>query len=188
MIKNEKYKKIEKLFVFDEKKSVELFGITYFDENPIWFIRKKCPQKSSKIWIFWIFGFSAGTFRAVAGRFVICSRARLVRARSESRDVNRLRNVKISCRRRRKILRFMERFCVRNTFKMHSETCCLYKNATKKQKNPPAAGTNYYYARTSTVETINRIYMTTQWSLLSPELSVLRDVYVPLETITAWII
>ena len=46
----------EKLFVFDEKKSVELFGITYFNENPIWFIRKKCPQKSSKIWIFWIFG------------------------------------------------------------------------------------------------------------------------------------
>ena len=35
MIKIKKMKKIEKRFVFDEKKSVELFGITYFNENPI---------------------------------------------------------------------------------------------------------------------------------------------------------
>ena len=36
MIKKMKKREIfEKLFVFDEKKSVELFGITYFDENPI---------------------------------------------------------------------------------------------------------------------------------------------------------
>ena len=55
---------------------------------------------------------------------------------------------------------------------------CHHKN----KKNPPAAGINYYYARTSTVETINRIYMGNSVKFASPELSVLRDVYVPLET------
>ena len=43
-----KMKIFEKLFVFDEKKSVELFGITYFNENPIWFIRKSAPKNLQK--------------------------------------------------------------------------------------------------------------------------------------------
>ena len=63
----------QKLFFFWQKiffrweKSVELFGFTYFSENPIYFIMKKCPRKSSKTWIFcffWIFG---GTFTAPTG-------------------------------------------------------------------------------------------------------------------------